>query len=300
MTHDTNPEGLSINGERADEDSIALMEGYASDLLIDFPAEYNRQYGYSTEYSGSIALFSTCVFEEEAESGSVGAVIIAKGKPENVKLEIAFNYDNQPNHLFFTSEEEFADMTSIIQDLLDNGELQPADAIVLRHLQSIVFCLMAAMKPEHIGVIPNDESPGDFRHVADIIRSQVDKNTDYGIRTKVWGLPFDDDSSLTVASNEVIGELGVDLKLPFPKLMVEYEDRTGHITYTYIRNFDDSVTLDSVNSTANLLDEVDSDDENDIEDQVASFIEELGTSVPGKKDVSLITSMLTQALLTDS
>ena len=205
MTNEITPEGWSVNGESASEDEIAFMEGLAKDLLVGFPAEYHRQYGYGIE-AGSIVMFSTHVYEEEAELGSLASVEIASGTPDNVKLEITFGYDNQPSHLFFTSAEELGDVTSIIQDLLEE-DIQPTDACVLRHLQAIAFCMMNAISPEHIGLLPEADPTKDFRHVGDVVRSQVEKNTTCAVKTKVWGLQLDDDHILTVSSIEVIGEL---------------------------------------------------------------------------------------------
>jgi hypothetical protein len=233
--------------------------------------------------------------------GSIASVIVSSGHPGNVKLSLTFGYDNQPSHLFFTSEKELGEISSILQDLLEDDDVQSRDVAILRHLQAIVFCMMNAITPEHIGLLPDPDTAEDLQYVGDVIRSQVEENTNCAIRTKVWGLPFDDDHILTVSSNEIIGDLSVnDDTSEIPCLQVEYEDRAEHITYTYSKEQNGDTVLDtSVGIADDYIEQVDGQGET-IEEEIALFIKEIGGNIPSRKDVELITRMLSQAVLIDT
>jgi hypothetical protein len=296
MMPTNSPEGWSFNGEPASGEEIDFMEALAKDLLLDLPAEYHRQYGYATE-DGSIAMFSTHISEEEAELRSLASVEIASGSPDNIKLEITFDYDNNPSHIFFTSTDDLGEITSIIQDLLEADGVQPIDANVLRHLQSIVFCMMNAISPKHIAILPETDPAKDDSYVGDVVRSQVENNTTCTVRTKVWCLPLDDNHTLTVSSSEIIGEVSEnDDAQNLPILQIEYEDRSKKTTYTYSRQQNGETVLDTtVGDEAEDNGQVIDDD---LEDMITLLLEDItNNSTPAKQDVGLLINALSQAIL---
>lgn len=242
-----------------------------------------------------MALFSTCIYEEDASEGSVASVRLERQETEEVLFEICYDYDNQPSHLYYSSEQTLSESVSVLQRFIDEGGIPEPDIDVLRFMQSLAFCIMGACKPEELMLLTKGQDNKKAQYVADVIRTQVLKNTTGAVRTKVWGLPMDDtDSTLTVATNEVIGELSQHEDIAsIPALQIEYEDKARDGTvYIYSRYNDGECKL--VTSQPG-----DEEPDEELEEELAYFRDSIGASIPGKGDVKLLRRMLSKAVLLD-
>lgn len=298
MTNEHFPEEWSLGGEIASSDDIAFMEGLASDLLSTFPGEIHQRYGYSTE-QGSICFFSTIEYEEYPDN-PIQSVMICDGFLDNLKFEIVIRNKTECD-TYLANDDELGGLTYTLQDLLENGNLQSDDATILRHIQSIVFCLMNSSVPEYIELLPELDPNKDFRYLSDVISEQVQKNTSLSLKSKSWDLAFDDGTSLEITSNIICGESIEDDDLSeLPILEIEYCEPESKTILNYRRLLDGEVVLETsvINEGCESeMSEVILDD--DLEDQISDFITEMGIDIPRAHDVRLIIKKLSQAILAE-
>jgi len=298
MTQHQDPENIFINGEVASVAELEYMEGLALELLTEFEGDVHRQYGYATETDCAV-LFTTHAHEEVAALGSVASILIAKDDYENPLLTVSYGYDNIPCLFLFKDNNELSEVPGIIQELLESN-IQHLDAQVLRHVQSIVFCILSGVdiKELNVGIMPGDELKDDYKYVADVIRQQVVENTKCEVRSKDWGIDYEDGSTLAIVSNEVSGtNYTYEEIAELPVLLIELVDKASQTTYTYTKAQNGDTSLESSITKPDNSYIV---EDEEVEDEIALFVEDLQLDTPGKNDVLQITYSLSRAILIDT
>jgi len=288
------PAYRAINGELASKDQLELLETLATQVLAEVPAIYDMQHDFLTE-TGSCVTFNARVYEGRPNEGSVPSVVISSPKSEDVLLEVSFGFENEKLHERYDSEDSYGEITGVIQDLLIHcDDLPPDAAAILRHLREVVFCKANGENPDYVEILPTDDPTQDFRFVGDVIRSIVASSTNHALRRKEWDTELNEYEIISASSNEFVGELNFDpTKLPFPAIMIQYNDLTNLITYTYSRLFDGEVMLDTVQESSSHEEALAMGDE--LEAEIYKFIDGLGGTQTGKVAVDLLTDKIYEA-----
>lgn len=290
------PFGASVNGERASDADLEVMEHLAFDLLAPLPNERYKQYGYNL--GEPILTFMTRESDDEASQGVYASARVAHGDYDEIMVDMVYDADNDLNELYLRDEDEAVRTArALTQAMIDSGELEPRE-IALTSFMNNTFSFMLgevsatsyeASMAVQIGKLQLE--------AADLIRELVDEKAPHTVEVTEFSWPVDEHGELLIVRHTILGEEDVDGDIWIPHLQIDYRDLGRGFSYCYTREQDGARTLD----TTALSDLVDRDfsDYTEEDEQVEELRELLGADIPGKHDVDLLTQKLIDAALAD-
>jgi hypothetical protein len=296
------PFEFSLNGERASDEDILVMEQLALGLIERMPAEYHRQHGYRLD-SGEIVQFSSCCCRSEEDIDSLQVSIrLAADDYDNIKFELVHDLGSQDSRAQLQSDEELRQAGAIAQAFIDSGELDDMELAVVRQVQSLIFALSGVISADKMGEIVGEDERN-LSKAAERAYQVITGKTDYEVVVREWDMFFDEEMNqqLSIVQHEIHGD--VDVGEPgdwVPKLQVEWRDEDG-TSYCFSRWQDGSCELSTMLIEDVLKELFEETPAEPLEEDMAvdELKDYLGSDVPGRADVARLTEKLIEAALAD-
>lgn len=290
-----------IYGEPAPLEDIEMVEALATGLLNEIPAEIVRERTFLCADTNALVTITDYCFEEDDNRGSSQVQIgLSRADEEEAKFTITFGYDNMPTYVGAKYDQDLDDALVIARELLDSDVLDPKAKAIVSHLQMLINCVVESVEPASFGTF-SDGSKNSFRHVADVARESVSKHWDGYFRIRQFGWPLADGNVVTVINHEMVGEI-LSLETLYglpPVLQVIYEEHTTDVAYTFSRNHDGDVTLDTSTSTDEPYEGEELRFDNFEDEDTHEDTEDIRL-LPRKPQVSLLIAKLIDAALVDN
>lgn len=232
-----------VNGERATDIELAVLEQTATDLLERSPVVVTRGYNYFG--NDDAALLLRTYHDGNSRSGeSKVELALCRTDDFRLKLLVTFNHTNELNHLRFNDEsggDTLGEAHTIANNLLVSDFVSEEGKDIAKQLLSYIeTTAMMGELETLIGMAERDRDGANTVHIADLTRLIISFHSTLEVRRRKFEHRVDDTHKLRVIEQVVAGDLSSADISKFPVFQIFYGSHKEEEGSRYTRNFDGS------------------------------------------------------------
>lgn len=287
------PVDIVLNGEPATEQQLATLATLANALLDSNGSEVNRSYQRRTE-AGTILQLQTTTIEGCSGLPESATLVVCSPDDETTQLVMVFNDDNELDQLGIADDKDIDEIQALVSDLVTMEELDDHERAILGYVQASLTDLVhedTTTLEDAVTYTANAER----LPVAELIRGLTKSQSTCSVRSRDFSIRLDSDAELHLVANELQANDTFVIEVDFiPALQVELIDSQSGSGYLYTVFLDGARELRHFDNSRHFPED-DMDDDED--EEVLEWMEELGAFIPSHHGIEQLTEYLIAASL---